>query len=89
MRRICAQRGCTVAAGRVRCQDCGKAFCGEHIGAVDFSGPRERGARPTEWTRYVCAECARRAVRKTTEATADAAHVQARRDAQVSWWDER
>jgi hypothetical protein len=89
MRRKCAYPNCAVAAGRVRCQDCGKAFCGGHIGAVEFAGPRWTGAPPTDWTRFVCAECARRAGRRTTEATAHAAHDQARRDVRGYWWDER
>lgn len=89
MRRICAEPGCRVAAGRVRCQDCGKAFCEGHIGAVEFAGPRAAGATPTEWTRFVCAACARQEVRRTMVATAQATHDQARRDRQGFRWDKR
>lgn len=89
MRRICAEPGCRVAAGRVRCQDCGKAFCGGHIGAVEFSGPRAAGAHPTDWTRFVCVACARRATRITTSANAQAAHDQSRQDHQDYRWDKR
>lgn len=87
MRRTCAYPGCTAATGRVRCQDCGKAFCGEHVRAVEFSGPRRTGAPPTDWTRYLCVVCARRTLRSTTEAIARAAHDQTRRDQRGSWWD--
>ncbi|MEA2586153.1 MAG: hypothetical protein QOF33_4238 [Thermomicrobiales bacterium] len=87
MRRTCAHPGCTVPAGRVRCQDCGKSFCEAHVGAAEFSAPRRPGAPTTDWTRYVCAACARRTLRSSTEAIARAAHDQARRDERGYWWE--
>lgn len=63
--RRCGYSGCSVDAGRIRCQDCGKAFCDGHVGAVEFVGSRRGSSRVTGWTRFVCGACASQTSRRS------------------------
>ena len=89
LRRTCAHPGCGAAAGRVRCQDCGRAFCGEHVAATDFSGSRRDGAATTAWTRFVCGGCAAGTRRALLTAAVLMAREQAAEDRRGRWWTER
>ena len=81
----CAHPGCGAPGGPVRCQDCGKRFCADHVAATDFAGIRHLGARSTHWTRFLCAGCAARANRGLlTAALPTRGH--AAQDEQGFWW---
>lgn len=87
MRHTCAHPGCNAATNGRRCQDCHKAFCGDHVVATAFAGPRHYGATDTNWTRFVCDACAQRTDRHVAHAVARMASDQAHRDSGGAWWE--
>lgn len=86
MPRRCARPGCSASVSRVRCQDCGRAFCPDHVAATAFTGYRRPGAGWREWTRFVCAECTDQADRLLVRATTAVVAEQAIADARGHWW---
>ena len=89
MQRTCAQQGCGAPADGGKCQECGKAFCPEHVGAHEFTGYRLIEGRHTSWTRFVCAGCIGYTNRILLVSSARVARGQARQDERGYWWDAR